>query len=297
MIRKPVSHFTIVFQALFVTFLWSTSFIIIKIGLKDLSPLLFAGMRYFLAFIILFPFLFNGKNLGNLKKVNKADWYKLLVLGFLFYTITQAAQFIGLSLLPSVTVSIILNFTPLFVAIVAILFLNEIPTALQWVGVILFIMGVFVYFYPLKFSGGYLSGILIMLLGVLANALSSILGRSVNREAKLEPVVITVISMGFGSIILFIISLIVEGLPDLSLISLIYIIWLAAVNTAFAFNLWNLTLRSLTAVESSIINGTMLIQIAFLAWIFLGENLTFGKICGMIITSLGAFLVQAKKRF
>jgi drug/metabolite transporter (DMT)-like permease len=119
-------------------------------------------------------------------------------------------------------------------------------------------------------------------------------GRSVNREAKLKPVVITVFSMGFGSIILFIISLIVEGFPALSLESAIYISWLAAVNTAFAFTLWNLTLRRLTAVESSIINGTMLIQIAILAWIFLGENLTFNKICGMIIVSLGAFFVQLK---
>lgn len=76
-----------------------------------------------------------------------------------------------------------------------------------------------------------------MLLGVLANAFSSMLGRSVNREAKLKPVIITVFSLGFGSIILFIISLIVEGFPDLSLKSVIYIIWLAAVNTAFAFSL------------------------------------------------------------
>ena len=91
--------------------------------------------------------------------------------------------------------------------------------------------------------------------------------------------------------------MIVEGLPNLSLISIIYIIWLAAINTAFAFNLWNLTLRNLTAIESSIINGTMLIQIAILALCFLSESLTFVKILGMIITSFGAFLVQLKKRF
>jgi hypothetical protein len=44
---------------------------------------------------------------------------------------------------------------------------------------------------------------------VLTSAFSSVLGRNVNREAKLEPIIITVISMGFGSIILFIVSLIV----------------------------------------------------------------------------------------
>jgi len=46
---------------------------------------------------------------------------------------------------------------------------------------------------------------------------------------------------------------------------------LAIVNAAFAFTLWNKSLQMLTAVESSIINGTMLPQIAILAWIFLNE--------------------------
>ena len=35
---------------------------------------------------------------------------------------------------------------------------------------------------------------------------------------------------------------------------------------------------------------------AILAWIFLGENLTFVKILGMIITSIGAFMVQLRKK-
>ncbi len=72
---------------------------------------------------------------------------------------------------------------------------------------------------------------------------------------------------------------------------------MAAINTPFAFNLRNLTIRNLNAIESCIINGTMLIQIAILAWFFLDESLTFVKILGMIIMSLGAFLAQIKKRF
>jgi len=55
------------------------------------------------------------------------------------------------------------------------------------------------------------------------------------------------------------------------------------VNTAFAFTLWNHTLRTLAAVESSIINSTMLIQIAALAWLFLGEPLTRQKIVGIAL--------------
>ena len=70
---------------------------------------------------------------------------------------------------------------------------------------------------------------------------------------------------------------------------------MAIVNTAFAFTLWNKTLQSLTAMESSIINGTMLIQIAVLAWIFLGETITLVEGAGMLIAAGGAMLVQLKK--
>ena len=58
--------------------------------------------------------------------------------------------------------------------------------------------------------------------------------------------------------------------------------------------MWNLTLRTLTAMESSIINGTMLIQIAIIAWIFLGEAITMKEGIGMLIAACGAVLVQIK---
>ncbi len=49
-------------------------------------------------------------------------------------------------------------------------------------------------------------------------------------------------------------------------------------------------------MESSIINGTMLIQIAILAWIFLGEGISLREIIGMAIAAVGAVLVQLRKR-
>jgi drug/metabolite transporter (DMT)-like permease len=67
------------------------------------------------------------------------------------------------------------------------------------------------------------------------------------------------------------------------------------VNTAFAFTLWNHTLRTLPAMESSVINGTMLIQIALLAWLFLGEDLTSQEWIGVILAGLGVLLVQLRR--
>ena len=291
---KNHSHLKAILLALLVTFLWSTSFVIIKIGLAEIPPLIFAGLRYTIAFICLLPFAFTKKNSAIIKQLSKKDWLKLILLGFLFYTFTQGAQFFGLSLLPAVTVSLWLNFTPLIVAVIAIFLISEYPTTSQWTGVILFITGIVTYFYPVDLIGTQEIGLIAMSIGVLANAASAVLGRSINRESKINPVVVTVISMGIGSMILLISGVVIQGFPSISFQNMIYLLWLAVINTAFAFTIWNFTLRTLSAMESSIINGTMLIQIAFLAWIFSGEEISVKEIFGMLIAALGAVLVQLR---
>ena len=293
---KPHSHLSAILLALLVTFLWSTSFVIIKIGLVEIPPLTFAGLRYTIAFICLLPFAFTRTNSVIIKKLNKKDWRKLILLGFLFYAFTQGTQFIGLSLLPAVTVSLWLNFTPLIVAFMAILFLNEFPTKLQWIGVLIFIIGIFTYFFPVELNQNQTTGLIVMTIGVFANAASAVLGRNINREAKINPFVVTVVSMGIGSIILLITGLTIQGIPSISFQNLLFLLWLAIVNTALAFTIWNFTLRTLSAMESSIINGTMLIQIAVLAWLFLDEFISLKEGIGMLMAAAGVLLVQLRIR-
>lgn len=290
------NHTIAILQALLVTFLWSTSFVIIKLGLAEIPPVIFAGMRYMLAFFIFIPFIFKKKYIDEIKNLNLSQWKKLILLGLIFYTLTQGTQFLGLSLLPSVTVSLMLNFTPLVVVFLGIAFLNEKPNMLQWIGSLLFIIGVCIYFLPVVFTESENYGLLIMILGVFANAFAAIIGRSINRGKNISPLVITFISMGIGAVILILIGLISDGLPSLSFKSWIYLFWLAGINTALAFTIWNLTLQSLTAMESSIINGTMLIQIAILSWFFLDESITTKEGLGMVIAAAGVIFVQLKRK-
>ncbi len=291
---KNEFHLKAILLALLVTFLWSTSFVIIKIGLAEIPPLTFAGLRYTIAFICLLPLGLTKKYNVEIKKINKRDWLRLALLGILFYAFTQGTQFIGLSLLPAVTVSLWLNFTPLVVAVMAIFMIKEFPTGLQWIGVILFICGIITYFFPIALSENQELGLIVMTIGVIANSASAVFGRSINREARISPVVVTIISMGIGSFILLISGIAMQGLPSISTQNIIYLLWLAVINTALAFTIWNFTLRTLSAMESSIINGTMLIQIAVLAWIFLGEAITIQEGIGMLIAACGAVLVQMK---
>jgi drug/metabolite transporter (DMT)-like permease len=102
--------------------------------------------------------------------------------------------------------------------------------------------------------------------------------------------------MGIGAALLLFAGIAVQGLPHLTWGNWLIIIWLAVVNTAFAFTLWNHTLRRLTAVESSLINNTMLIQIAILAWLFLDEPLTTQEIVGLGVAAVGVVVGGVVRR-
>ncbi len=292
MLNIKSSHLPAVLQALLVTFLWSTSWVLIKIGLEDIPPLTFAGLRYGLAFLCLLPLCSRSARLTSLRRLSGHMWTRLIILGLIFYTVTQGAQFLGLAYLPAITVNLLLGFTTVVVALLGIALLGEQPTWLQWGGVGLSVMGVVVYFYPISIPAAQTIGFAAATTGVLANAGSSILGRHVNRQRDIQPILVTTISMGVGAVVLLAVGLLAQGLPRLSPTSWAIIGWLAVVNTAFAFTLWNHTLRSLSAMQSSIINNTMAIQIPILAWLFLGENITWQEGIGMATAAVGTLVVQ-----
>jgi drug/metabolite transporter (DMT)-like permease len=283
-----------ILQALFVTFLWSTSWVFIKFGLDDIPPLTFAGLRYFLAFLALIPFYVRTSSITPLRTLSRNEWWYLVALGLVYYTVTQGTQFLALSYLPAITLSLLLNGTAIVVAVLGIFLLREYPTQLQWIGALVFIGGALLFFYPFVIPTGQTIGYLIAAVNVLATSMSSIMGRGINRQARIHPLTVTLVSMGSGSIVLIGAGLATEPLPDFNLRSWVIILWLAVVNTAFAFTLWNLTLRTLSAMESSVINNTMLIQITILAWLFLGESLTWVEMIGLILAALGALLVQVR---
>jgi drug/metabolite transporter (DMT)-like permease len=211
-----------------------------------------------------------------------------------FYTLTQGGQFLTLNHLEAVTFSLLLNFTSVLVACFGIVALHEVPTPLQWGGIALFIAGVLVYFLPTSGPGGRALGLTLAVLTVCANAAAAVLGRSINRDTRLPPLVVTGASMGVGAILLLGIGLALQGLPPLSLAGWSTIVWLAVFNTALAFTLWNRSLQELSAVESSIINNTMLVQIAVLAWLFLGEVLVVRDVVGLVLAAAGILIANLK---
>lgn len=291
-----------IFLALLVTFIWSSSWVLIKIGLQDIPALTFAGLRYTLAFFCLLPFALRPAYRGDWRNLDRRAWGSLIVLGLLLYSVTQGAQFIGLVYLPAATVSLMLNFTSVLVALMSMMTIREMPTWLQWTGIVINLIGVLIYFVPWYSEPGVslppeqFLGLGIVILGVAANAASSVLGRQINRDNIAHPIVITTASMGTGGIVLLISGFASQPAPSLEPVHWGIIVLLAVINTAFAFTVWNYTLRHLSAMESSIINSTMLVQIAVLAWVFLDERLDGREIFGLALAAAGVVIVQLKAR-
>lgn len=284
-------------QALLVTLLWSSSWVLIKIGLDDLDlePLGFAGLRYTLAAIVLAPFAWRLARRAGRGSLDRAAVRRLAVLGLLLYAVTQGAQFAALDRLPAAAVSLTLVATPVLVALLGIRMLDERPAPFQLAGVLAMVAGAVLYFGRLSLDGAVRIGLAIALVGLLANALSALYGRSVMRDQAERlggALVVTALSMGVGGPVLLAAGLALEGVPTLTVRAWAIVGWLAVVNTAVAFVLWNHTLEVLTAVESSVLNNTMLVQIAILAWIFVGEALDVRQLAGLAAAAAGVLLVQ-----
>ncbi|MGB7337448.1 MAG: DMT family transporter [Phototrophicaceae bacterium] len=281
--------------AIVVTIIWSFSWVLIKFGLQDdIPPLTFAGLRYSIAALILVVFtLASQDRRQKLKQINPSNLLSLTLLGLFFYTATQGLVFLSLDYLPAATFSLLLNFTPVVVMIGGVLFLQEIPNRSQYLGLALFLLGTIIYFIPTPQTLAI--GLLIGVATMFANAISSLLGRAINRRLEMDAFIVTVVSMGIGASLLLTVGLLLEGIPTISVQGWMIILWLASVHTALAFTLWNITLRVLSASESSIINNTMLVQTAVLAWLFLGEALSARQVLALIIASIGIVVFQLRK--
>jgi drug/metabolite transporter (DMT)-like permease len=279
-----------IFEALLVTFLWSSSYILTKFGLQDIKPLTLVGLRYLIASLILIPIAMSR---GEHRKLSWNDWWKLGVLGFLGFTIAQGLQCVGLFYLPSVSVTLILNFTPVTVMLLNLLFTGETPSRTQIAGMILVLLGVFLFFSD-KLGGYNLTGVIITLISGIGWAGYMVAGKLLFKEKRGSPLRNTAFAMGIGTTLLSVSAYLVEGLNSIPASGWVIITWLGVVNTALAFFLWNHALETLEAFELSVLQNTMLIQITLLSLIFLGETLPPVKYLYMGLVFIGVYIVQFK---
>lgn len=275
-------------EALLVTFLWSTSYILTKIGLTEISPLVLVSLRYVVASLILVP---AAVLRGEHRALDGRAALKLVFLGITGYSVAQGLQCVGLYHLPAVTVTFILNFTPVIVLTLGLVFLKTTPTPRQVAGIALVIAGAYIYFGG-GVSASSLTGVIVTFVSGLGWAAYLVASRAFFKPGEIGPLGLSAFAMGVGTVFIAGSAWVYEGFTALSLGGWGIVIWLGVVNTAAAFFLWNHALQRVEAFEISILQNTMLIQIAILSVIFLGEKLTASKMLGMAAVFVGVLIVQ-----
>lgn len=272
--------------------IWASSFVIIKMGLAYMGPLTLAGLRYFTAFLLLLPLM--ARNGGLTRNPAPGQWGRLFLMGLCAYPLSNGALFWGLQHVPATTGSFLFGLLPLPILFLALVWLQEVPGGLQVVGVLIALAGSVFFFSP-GLSAGDPLALAVIALGVLAFAVFGVLGRDVARAGRVTTLPLTALPLGFGGGLLLLVALPLERPAPPPLEGWEAVLWLAVVNTALAYVLYNHSLQTLTALELNALVSLSPLVTALLAAIFLGERVTALQVMGLVIAVLGVVMVQWRR--
>jgi drug/metabolite transporter (DMT)-like permease len=290
-VHKKPSYSLALVEAFFVNIIWASSFIFIKLLLKDLGPLTIGGLRYFIGFLVLLPFMLRK---GRLDALPRQMWLRLFLIGLCAYTIGNGAMFWSLKYLPATTVSFMMSMITLLVLFGSIFWLKEIPTRLQTTG-ILVTLGGMALFFLVGLKPGEPLGMAILSIGLISFTIFGVLGREAARGQKVDTLSLTAIPLALGGGLLLLVALPLEGLPHASPATWGLVLWLAAVNTALGYILYNHALQVLTAFEMNVMLNLSPLWTALMAWFLLSERLSLWQWIGMVIVVVGVALVQRRQ--
>ena len=281
--------------AICVTLLWSSSYILIKRELSDIPPLYFATLRYALAFLVLVAIQGAvGRGKAKSSPVGKKQVGLLAVAGIAGYTIAQGFQFVGLYYLPAVTTSFLLNFNPFFVLGLGMGLLGEGASPLQLGGLGLALAGAGAFFSERVAWNGQLLGVVIVIASGVGWAVYVVAVRLLHRSGYTGSLHLTTFTMGIGVVGMAVLTALSGQYAALTTSGVLTIVWLATVNTALAFFMWNWALRAVPAYELTVLQNVMLVEIAVFAYVFLQETITPLMVVGMLLVLSGVFVVQAR---
>lgn len=266
--------------------LWSSAFAAIKIGLDYIQPFCFAGIRFMLAGLLLVPLWLAERSRIVFDKHMYITAIKVAVLqtfvlyGLFYYAISRVSGAVA---------AIIIGSSPIVSALVAHYVcrddkINRLKFICMFIGFAGIVMVVLAR-KPFSANGiSELWGISVLLLGSVVSALASIVVSE--DQKKVNPVFLNSFQLFFGGLMLFFVSLFVEGMPvfeslDIKFYGILF--WLSFLSAA-AFSIWFYLLQHDNVKVSELNFWKFLIPVlgAGLSWILLPtESPNFWMVCGM----------------
>jgi drug/metabolite transporter (DMT)-like permease len=133
-----------------VNMIWGAAFPLTKPALETIPPFTFALLRFCLALAVLLP-LAGGRAVALLRG---PDRRRLVVAGALGFCLAQLAQTLALDLAPASDIALIATTTPLWIALLARVWLGERLAPRGWAGFALAIGGLALIFWPAEAAAG-----------------------------------------------------------------------------------------------------------------------------------------------
>lgn len=278
--------------------IWGSTWLFIKLGLADLPPLSFAGIRFVISCAIIF-------SLVGIRRVpwpkGRRDWTLLAVTGILSFSLNYGLVFWAEQYISSGLAALLQATMPAFGLVLAHIYLpSERITWIKIVGVVLGVCGVGVVFSnQLAISGRQaLAGCVAMVLSAFFASYSNVLVKTYANH--MNPAIIAAVQMLFGLVPLLLIGLAMEGNPlrfRWTTIGVVSILYLAVVGTVVAFLLYYWLMQNMDVTKSMLISLVTPVVAVILGMLVLDEEMSWRTLVGgvMIIAGIGFIVVRKPK--
>lgn len=240
---------------LILAFIWSTTWIFIKIGLGDLPPIAFSAARFILSAAILFALIKVQRIV--LPKTPK-EWRLAALTGVLQFSINYSCVFWSEQYITSGLAAVLQATIPVFGLGVGWIFLpTERVTAQKIIAVALGMVGVAVIFIDQLRVDNWLAfiGCVVVVVGAYAAAQSSVLTKA--KASNIHPAAFVFCQMLCGLPLIIIYSLLAEGNPltyKWSWTALGCILYLAVFGSVIAFWLYYWLLHRVESTRAMMIS-------------------------------------------
>jgi drug/metabolite transporter (DMT)-like permease len=277
--------------------IWGSTWLFIKLGLEDLPPFTFAGIRFVIASLILYAII-RARRIRLPR--SRQDWTLLAVTGVLSFTLNYGFVFWGEQYVSSGLAALLQATIPVFGLVIAHFYLpGEQMTPAKIFGVVLGVAGVGVIFSnQLSVAGtAALAGSAGLVVGSACAAYANVLVKS--RGGKMEPATLAFGQMVCGLAPLLLIGIAIEGNPlrfrwtGMAIISLFY---LAIVGTVAAFLMYYWLVQHMDVTNTMLIALVTPVTAVALGITILDEEVNWRIVAGGAMIMAGIALVVLRRR-
>lgn len=281
-----------------VVLIWGVQYSVIKQAISQMSPMVFASIRFGLASLFIIAVLKAAReSLG----FDRADLGRFVLLGFVGITVCQTAFVQGLARTTASTSALLLATSPIFVILLSGVLGLEYITGVMAVGVALSFCGTALIIGlgtgGLSLSGPAFIGSIISLCGAFSWATYSIMARTLLR--RYSPLKVTALALVTGTPLLVLLSagdLLHQNWADISPQGWVGLCYSFLFGTVVAFAVWNVSIQKTGSTRTAVFSNLTPIIAVIVSGLFFGEMLNVWQIVGAAVTLTGVTLTRLAPR-